>query len=566
MRAIPVPTDSRTWNASSLSLFFLVLLAHAPLLIWHGHTLWLLPHYQFFPLALAGAAVLGYRCLGAGLSYQPGARPQSLIFWAIAWGVLAFAILLASPLLGAISGLISLLALSYTAGAGLLLRQLLPAWVMLGLLIPLPFDFDSKLMLRLQEWTTRWASTLLDSLGVFHVVRGNTFEVGSQRLVVGEGCSGIHSLFTLIAFVLFFVFWTRRPFLHSLLLTAAAGCWAIVENVARVVLVVLAGARWGTDLATGWQHELLGIGLFVLALGLILSTDRLLLFLEPFLSWRNRLTEDKRTPRSSGVVRRQSASGATQPDVTLGWFALPRGRKALWCLGILYGMLCVSQWTQLRALAFGFRDATRWSTAEPAASLETLPARLGSWRRLSFEHIQRTREHPIAECSDDWHYQYDGRTAIVSLDYAYDEWHPLENCYSGAGWEVDAIETYPNGAATGDLVEWIKVRLHRNGERYALLVYQAADESGLSPPWRGTYGAFTGKGLFARLGNRLGKWQWPWNRSAAWMVIRPVFQIQVLLESYEPLTAQEEQEAVEFFQTVRGPLVEAYTRGKGARK
>ena len=47
-------------------------------------------------------------------------------------------------------------------------------------------------------------------------------------------------------------------------------------NTARVLLVVLAAARWGMDLSAGWQHEVLGYSLAGLGLLLLLSADQLL--------------------------------------------------------------------------------------------------------------------------------------------------------------------------------------------------------------------------------------------------------------------------------------------------
>ena len=38
-------------------------LAFLPLLYAHGQFLWIQPHYQFFPLVLAGAAALAWPCL-----------------------------------------------------------------------------------------------------------------------------------------------------------------------------------------------------------------------------------------------------------------------------------------------------------------------------------------------------------------------------------------------------------------------------------------------------------------------------------------------------------------------
>ena len=136
-------------------------------------------------------------------------------------------------------------ALLYAVGGARLFRAALPAWLLLWLIIPPPFELDRQLILWLQSLTTRWASAVLDFLGQYHVLAGNVVEIGGRRLFVEEACSGVNSLFSAAACTLFFVFLVRRPPLHAALLLAASVGWVLAANVVRVAGIAYVLARWG---------------------------------------------------------------------------------------------------------------------------------------------------------------------------------------------------------------------------------------------------------------------------------------------------------------------------------
>ena len=55
--------------------------------------------------------------------------------------------------------------------------------------------------------------------------------------------------------------------------------WAGLANTARVVTVAVGQARYGVDLSKGWQHDAIGLIAVVVALLMVVSSDRLLAFL-----------------------------------------------------------------------------------------------------------------------------------------------------------------------------------------------------------------------------------------------------------------------------------------------
>ncbi len=162
---------------------------------------------------------------------------------------------------------------------------MVPAWVLLWLVLPLPFNLEERLVSFLQPRTARWSSQVLDLLGVSHHVTGQMVVAPGQRFFVADAWSGIHSFLTVLAFSLFFVFWMRRQPLHGILLVFLSLLWALAENVVRIVGVAYPYAKWQIDVLTGWRYEVLGWSLFALTLLFILSTDRLLEFLLAPIAW-----------------------------------------------------------------------------------------------------------------------------------------------------------------------------------------------------------------------------------------------------------------------------------------
>src|SRR5205823_3954299 len=112
-------------------------------------------------------------------------------------------------------------------GGRALVLALLPVWLFLWLAVPLPLGLDQNLITSLQPLTARGSSVLLDQLGVFHVRAGNVIEVPGKRLMVEDACSGIHSLFAVLACTSFFALWSGRPGPWALVLIGLSLGWVL---------------------------------------------------------------------------------------------------------------------------------------------------------------------------------------------------------------------------------------------------------------------------------------------------------------------------------------------------
>jgi exosortase len=431
-----------------LLVAFALLAAHLPLLVQHAVQIWLRPHYRFFPLVLVAAVGLAWLRLRSQPASQPGspwfAGPALLA----AWLVLVAAEVLSSSWLGAVAGLMALAALTYAVGGATLCRRLAPAWLLLWLAVPPPLELDRDLILWLQSETTRWSSAVLDLLGVFHLTAGHVVEIDGRRLLVDQACSGVNSLFSVLACTLFLIFLARRPPLRAALLLAAAVGWVLLVNVARVAGVGVILARWNVDLSTGWRHDAFGLLLFLAAVGLIASTDQLLGFLL--------------APAAAAELP-VSSSGPAKPG--------PRRGTLTWLVTLVAPayLLLVAGHT----LVHGWSEPESEGVSSPASIVERLggdllPERMGLWQRQEFQIQTRDAGNFFGEHSRTWIYRHGDRTALFSLDYPFPSWHDLTRCYTGEGWRLEEQCVYEAEEVPGG---FLAVRLSKPAYRHGYLLF-----------------------------------------------------------------------------------------------
>jgi exosortase len=517
------------WRA--VAVLLCVAAAQVPFLVAHARQIWLRPHYQFAPLLLVGAAVLAWQRLPKSGPLTPGSAWGSYLLVGLAWTTLAAAELLNSSWLGAVAGMILLAALLYGLGGGALFWRGLPAWLLLWLAIPPPFEYDRVLILSLQSLTAQWSSAILDFLGVYHVMAGNVVEVSGQKLLVEQACGGINSLLAILACTLFYIFFARRPLAASILLILAAAAWVLVANVARVVGMAYLYTRWGLDLTAGWRHEAFGLGLFALALLMIWSTDRLLQF---FLA-----------PSASGPLPKGNDASmpdqASRPTFRGTWLTA-------WPIGVAYALLAMAHLALY--VTDGHGDSTH--SGPVIAGLESLkeeslPDRVGDYRRLAFAVHSRNPGSEFGEVSRVWTYQHEAHTATVSLDYTFPGWHDLSRCYTSQGWSIDRETVVPEEGH-------VMLQLSKPGYRTGYLLFCQFDRQGelLSP-------RTSGAGLsLTRQASVLNRWLSRWrgvNVESATDSEGPIYQAQLFIEGYSPLSLEEQTKAGQLFVKAREQLL-----------
>jgi len=111
------------------------------------------------------------------------------------------------------------------------------------------------------------------------VAKGVMLYFGRYCVIVTEGCSGMNSIFSLTALCIIYLrVGARRTIWHIALLVAFIIPVAVLSNLGRVILHVLAIQYVGVGFAEGLFHETAGFMAFVLALFQLAVIDRCLFF------------------------------------------------------------------------------------------------------------------------------------------------------------------------------------------------------------------------------------------------------------------------------------------------
>lgn len=498
-------------------------IAHLPLLIRHAAWLWQRPHYQFFPFVMIGAALLAYTRMRIPLVWRPGSAVIVTIGLSISWLLLASADFLFSPWLSCISFMILLLTIAYAIGGRELCRQALPAWILLWLLVPPPMDLDQLLMFKLQNLTSLWSCSVLDAFGVYHVRNGNVIDVDGRKLMVEQACSGINSLYSMLACTLFWIFLAKRGWVHGTLLLASAVGWVISANIARVIGVVLIETHWGINVSTGFRHEAFGAFMFAVAVGLLYCTDNFFSFL---------IRSAPVIPGGARPTQASTSFAAIFESPTKGM------RRVALALIPAYLLLAVGYWAiDKQRLVVGLEEARL-----PAPEKGLLPPRIGSWEQTDFATQNREANSYYGERSCTWSYSRARREAIVSLDYPFPSWHDLTWCYSGNGWAIDSQDVRNDLGIPGGCLQ---VRMSQANHRQAHLLFCEFDSNG--QPLAARPGG-TGVSLFRhqrtmdQIRNRLG-----FQKETTVDPNGPIYQLQVFLECYDKLSNEDELAHVELF-------------------
>jgi exosortase len=177
------------------------------------------------------------------------------------------------------------------AGAAVILGYLLvvrrwgfgPLWARpfpffyLALLVPPPGWLMDSMTIGLQHMISNAAATILAFFDYPVLREGVIIHVAQYQLLVEDACSGMNSLFGLVAISLFYIYLLHRAnWKHSLLLFAAILPIAIFVNLIRVLALILITYHFGDAVAQGFVHNFAGIVLFALSLSLMVLVDFLI--------------------------------------------------------------------------------------------------------------------------------------------------------------------------------------------------------------------------------------------------------------------------------------------------
>lgn len=445
------------------TIAWVLLLAGYPLLLWwHVAGMLQRPHYQF--IVVVPLLILALR---NSREESPTAAGNFRGSWLILLGFAAALalLLLASAMWSPWAAMISLLAASFcllwlsTGWNGM--QRWLPLWLMSLVLVPLPFGWDERLTLALRGGTTRMTSQVLDFFGRLHVSYMNVIEVPSKKLFIADACSGIHSLFVLMAAGLFWALYARRTFFHTILLLACTFAIVMLENVTRLVVIVML-LPYQIDLSSGPDHAVLGLALFAVSAALIVSTDQLLFFLLP-----EQLFDRREKQRHTPLIT--DGESALAP----GW-----ARVFAFCLICVFPLASGLQFLRvpgpLPDMTASFRSPDELKTL----GKDGMPEQLQGFQRLDYTEVKRVFGDPFGQQSQQWSFASGPLVAQVSIDYPYDGQHDATLCYSQTGWTIQNSGNAEGTSGSSGPQPVAVVRMSRPLDGNAVLMFCQVDQQG----------------------------------------------------------------------------------------
>lgn len=151
------------------------------------------------------------------------------------------------------------------------LRQLIFPVLFLIFMIPLPLVAIANLSFKLKIFAAQISTFVINRLGIPALRDGSIIKTAHSYLIVEDPCSGIRSLIALIALGALMAYFSNLSRTKKVALFLSSIPVAISSNVIRIVSLSLASEMYGTKLATGLFHTVMGVLVFVFAfLGLLL--------------------------------------------------------------------------------------------------------------------------------------------------------------------------------------------------------------------------------------------------------------------------------------------------------
>ncbi len=163
-------------------------------------------------------------------------------------------------------------------------RHLLRMWfplVFLLFMIPLPMSLTTAMTFRTKMLATEGAVRLSQAFFLPMVRDGSYIHFAGDRLLVGDVCSGLRSLIALLALGAVMSYISRTKTWARLLIFVVAGPVAVASNVFRIFLLCVVAHYWGSEVASGWVHDVSGVMIYIVALALMIALEGLMRQIAP---------------------------------------------------------------------------------------------------------------------------------------------------------------------------------------------------------------------------------------------------------------------------------------------
>lgn len=158
------------------------------------------------------------------------------------------------------------------------LKESAIALLILVFMIPIPEQIYTSLTIPLQLFVSQisvWISMVF-GLPIFR--EGNVIQLPEHTLEVVQACSGIRSLMSLLALCLIISYLFLRSNYLRFILFLSGIPFAILINILRVLLIIIAFYFFDYDITMGTVHTILGVVFFALSICLVFFLTKVLSF------------------------------------------------------------------------------------------------------------------------------------------------------------------------------------------------------------------------------------------------------------------------------------------------
>ncbi|MDD1453124.1 exosortase [Sphingomonas sp. H160509] len=173
-----------------------------------------------------------------------------------------------------LSTYIALIIVLYSYIGGRALMRLWFPLTYLLFLVPPPYMLIASITQSRKLWLSVTSVDLLSALGFEAAYNGTTLYIDQYELLIADACAGMNSLISLLAIGLFYVYVLyRADWRYAILLAMLTLPVAMIANLARILLLLLATHYLGITRVEGVLHETAGLFMFLVALGCLIGLD-----------------------------------------------------------------------------------------------------------------------------------------------------------------------------------------------------------------------------------------------------------------------------------------------------
>lgn len=164
----------------------------------------------------------------------------------------------------------------YLLGKGITQKLIFPIGFLV-FMVPLPEVATVVLTFQLKMFATYWATVIANLIGIPAVMEGAKINLPNDSLEIGEPCSGIRTLITLLALGALFAYLLHISYLKKFILFFSTIPIAILSNIVRIVFLTLITYVYGQKAALEEpSHTISGLLVFVVALSMLGGVGRIL--------------------------------------------------------------------------------------------------------------------------------------------------------------------------------------------------------------------------------------------------------------------------------------------------